>query len=220
MERLNTPRSNSLGEAAFCISRKNNGLTNDRQPYKLGIIFFCVSVLAFLLGSAASKTFGAENVPGFTKIVSDYLSYEVKCENASDVLSAFVKLSSFDVQCLLVIFAFAFFLFPSLASCGVLIYRGAALGITVGTAFSTESLSSGSTLGILLFTAPQLFSFVSLILCGFAACSFNEELRKFSFKFPATLRSGGFKRYVFSFLVSLGISAVSAGIRTLCYCIN
>ena len=220
MERLNAPHCNGLNKTAFCISRKNRNSSDNRQPYKLGIIFICVSILAFLFGSAASKTFGAENIPGFTKIIDDYLSYEIKFETASDVLSAFIKLSSFDVQCLLVIFAFAFFMLPSIASCGVLIYRGAALGITIGTAFSAKVFSEGSNLGVLLFTVPQLFSFASLILCGFAACCFNDELLKFGFKFPAVIKSGGFKRYIFSFLIALGISAVSAGIRMLCYCIN
>lgn len=220
MDRINASSSVNLQEPAFYVAKKSNRSSHNRQPYKLAIIFVCVSILAFLLGSAASKMFALESNPDFTEIINDYISYEIKAENATDVLSAFVKLSAFDVQCLIVMFAFAFFIFPSVASCGVLIYRGAALGATVGTAFSAEALSSGSNFSILLFTAPQLFSFAALILCGYAAHCFNGELVKFGFKFPAAVRSGGFKRYIFSFLVALGISAVSAGIRTLCYCIN
>ena len=220
MERLNAPHGKNLGKVAFCISKRSEVRFDNRQPYKLGIIFVCVSVLAFLIGSAVSKTFSTENIPGFTKIVDDYLSYEINNETVSDTFSAFIKLSSFDVQCLLVIFAFAFFMFPALASCGVLIYRGTILGITVGTAFSTNVFSADTNIGILLFTLPQILSFVSFITCGYAACCFNDELLKFGFRFPAAIRSGGFKRYIFSFLISLGISALSAGIRMLCYCIN
>lgn len=220
MERLNSPHGSSIGEAIFCISQRNKNSTNAQHSYKLGIIFICVYVLSFLLGSAASKAFGAETIPGFTQIVNDYVSYETKFENFQAVISAFVDIASFDIQCLLVIFASAFFVFPSVTSCGILIYRGAALGIIVGTAFSTQVISYGSNVGILLFTVPQLFSFASLILCGFSACCFNDEFSKFSFKLRTVMRSGKLKRYIFSFLISLGIAAIAAGIRMLCYCIN
>ena len=219
MERLNSPHGNGIGEAVFYVSRKKRNSANTRNSYKLGIIFICVYVLSFLLGSAASKAFGAENIPGFTKIANDYVSYETQCETFPAVISVFTDIASFDIQCLLAIFISAFFVFPSIVSCGILIYRGAALGIIVGTAFSTQLITSESNIGVLLFTVPQFLSFASLILCGFSACCFNDEFSKFSFNLRTVIRSGGIKRYIFSFLISLGIAAISAVIRMLCYCV-
>ena len=180
--------------------------------------FLCFAVFSFLLGMAASALFDLASNTGAKAVVDRYLSYEIP-RDAESILGGFLSVIRTDVTFILLIFLFGLCIFPLIGLLPILFYKTFVWGIAAGISISSGYISPASALPVIMLSTAFILSVSALSISASASFCFSADLRRKGCSPGQILSSGMLKKYVFAAGITVGISAISAGIQLLYYCV-
>ena len=184
----------------------------------LTFVFICFIVFSFLVGTATSALFDLSANPGAKSTVDNYLSYD-PASSFEEVFTAFLSIMRTDMILVILTFLFGLCVFPLIGLVPILFYRGVVTGIAAGITISSGYISSETIIPFLILSVAFILSFIALSLSASASFRFSAELRRTGFSPKQMVSCGMLKKYIYIAFINVGISAVSAGVQLLYYCI-